>query len=96
MKRVFPFMGAISLIAALCLPSCQAVSSNETDDVVYLNVYNSADYINEEADYYEENPISGNAGLLAEFERYCQEEYGTTVIECKDVEEFITKIKENK
>lgn len=80
MKRVFPFMGAISLIAALCLPSCQAVSSNETDDVVYLNVYNSADYINEEADYYEENPLSGNAGLLAEFERYCQEEYGTTVI----------------
>jgi len=80
MKRVFPFMGAISLIAALCLPSCQVVSSNETDDVVYLNVYNSADYINEEADYYEENPLSGNAGLLAEFERYCQEEYGTTVI----------------
>ena len=80
MKRVFPFMGAVSLIAALCLPSCQAVSSNETDDVVYLNVYNSADYINEEADYYEENPLSGNAGLLAEFERYCQEEYGTTVI----------------
>lgn len=80
MKRVFPFMGAISLIAALCLPSCQAVSSNETDDVVYLNVYNSADYINEEPDYYEENPLSGNAGLLAEFERYCQEEYGTTVI----------------
>lgn len=34
-------------------------------------------------------------GELAFYE-YEIKKYGTTVIECKDVEEFITKIKENK
>ena len=53
-KKVLPLFAAIGLLCTLSLPACKA--SNEIaskGDTIFLNVYNSADYILE--DSYEED-----------------------------------------
>lgn len=67
----------------------------EFKDTIWLdyNVDMNATYEVHGLGYHEDNETRQGIISLTEYE---WKKYGTEVIECKDVEEFITKIKENK
>lgn len=80
-KKVLPLFAAIGLLTTLSLPACKASSEVASKgDTIYLNVYNSADYILE--DSYEEDEDGNKVkvpGIVSQFEQYCKDEYHADV-----------------
>ena len=69
-KRLLPLSAALLFTASVALPSCSGTAS--PSDEIVLNVYNSADYIKEDAD---EINDESDKGLVHQFEDYCEETY---------------------
>lgn len=81
-RKITSLFASLAIILTMSLPACQsATEAASQGDVIYLNVYNSADYILEDSTTVDENGKTIEIdGLVTAFEKYCKEEYNQNVV----------------